>query len=149
MGFREYPHMGFGWVQKWVLTRFDPLLHPKTHFRPIFGPISAHWQKTHLKPTLSGNKLFPRKKALRQPWPSIILSCLCRSTTCEIESSNLSSTNASWLKKCFWLQWRHHLYWATCSNTSNGGRGEKFAYQCPEDRNLLKLRSIDSFCLFS
>ena len=26
------PEMGFKWVAKWVLTNFDPLLHPKTHF---------------------------------------------------------------------------------------------------------------------
>ena len=52
MGFRESPEMGLKWVEKWVLTHFDPLLH----FWPTFGPISAHWQKPHLKPTLSANK---------------------------------------------------------------------------------------------
>ena len=32
VGFREYPEMGFKWVQKRVLTHFHPLLHSKTHF---------------------------------------------------------------------------------------------------------------------
>ena len=32
VGFREYAEMGLKWVQKWALTHFDPLLHPKTHF---------------------------------------------------------------------------------------------------------------------
>ena len=31
-GFGQCPEMGPKWVQKWVLTHFDPLLHPKTHF---------------------------------------------------------------------------------------------------------------------
>ena len=44
-GFREHPDMGFKWVQKWVLTHFDPLLHEKTHFWPTFGPISAPTDK--------------------------------------------------------------------------------------------------------
>ena len=42
---------------------FDPLLHPKTHFWTHFSPLT----KTHLKPTLRGNKAFSKKRALRQP----------------------------------------------------------------------------------
>ena len=51
-------------AEKWIFARtFDPFLHPKTHFWTHFSPLT----KTHLKPTLSGNKLFPQKSALRQP----------------------------------------------------------------------------------
>ena len=54
-----------------VLTHFNPLLHPKN---PLFTDSWTHFSpltKTHLKPALSGNKLFPKKKALRQPRPGI------------------------------------------------------------------------------
>ena len=56
------------WVQSGFRPTFDPFLHPKTHFWSHFSPLT----KTHLKPTLSGNKLFSKKRALRQPWPNII-----------------------------------------------------------------------------
>ena len=65
VGFRESADMGLKWVKQWVLTHFGPLLHPKnlllTHFWTHFRPLT----KTHLKPTLSGNKLF-----FKQGWGS-------------------------------------------------------------------------------
>ena len=46
---------------------FSPTFAPKnlhlTHFWTHFGPLT----KTHLKPTFSGNKSFPKKGPLRQP----------------------------------------------------------------------------------
>ena len=66
---------GFSWIcrngfqvsAKVGFDAFWPTLAPQTHFWTHFSPLL----KTHLKPTLSGNKLFPQKGALRQPWPSI------------------------------------------------------------------------------
>ena len=57
MGFRENPEMGLKWVKSGFRPTFDPFLDPKTHFWNHFSPLT----KTHLKPTLSANKLFSKK----------------------------------------------------------------------------------------
>ena len=57
MGFRENPDMGLKWVKSGFRPTFDPFLHLKTHFWAHFSPLT----KTHLKPTLSANKLFSKK----------------------------------------------------------------------------------------
>ena len=65
-GFSRKSRNGFKVGEKWVLTHF---LHPK----PSFGPTLAHWQNTHLKPTLSGNKLFSNRRPWGSPDPTIML----------------------------------------------------------------------------
>ena len=55
MGFCQCLEVGPKWVKK---THFHPLFHPKIHFLPTLKPISGHWQKPHLKPTWSANKLL-------------------------------------------------------------------------------------------
>ena len=73
VGICQYPKMGpkVGTTAKGgVLTCCNPLLHPKTHLLPTFGPTSGDWHKPMFDPYLSGVEYFFMKRALRQPWDS-------------------------------------------------------------------------------
>ena len=74
--FSAISRSGFKVGNKWVLMPFDPLFAPKNPLFTHFWTHSRILTKTHLKPILSGNKLFS-KKASRQPWPSITQVANC------------------------------------------------------------------------
>ena len=60
MGFCRYTEMGSKWVNRGfgrILTHFGT---PKPRFYPLFDPFQDI-DKNHLKPTLSGKKLFSKE----------------------------------------------------------------------------------------
>ena len=108
MGFCQCPEMGRKRVKKWVLGHFHPLLHQKAHFFPTFGPIWGHWQKPILIPLQLEITCSP-KRALRQPWASIIqplVSIWVRKLFPSMHDptgSHLTGSQAQWHVVHIWL----------------------------------------------
>ena len=70
VGFREYAEMGLKYVKEWVFMHLNPFLNPKIHFLTHFWTHFRPLTKTHLKPTLSGNKLLSKKGPWGSPAPA-------------------------------------------------------------------------------